>query len=91
MHAPAARAMPGDTEHVPVPEPQPAWTAVYHWLILVPVLSLTHSQYQLDCTSAFQVNVGIAVLMLPVGDIKVALPGRTGAGAVNVPASLQSP
>ncbi len=91
MHEPAASTMPGATEHIPVPEPQLAWTAVYHCLILVPVLSLTHSKYQLDCRSAFQVNVGVAVFMLPVGDIKVTLPGRTGMGAINVPGSLQSP
>ena len=83
--------MPGDTEHVPVPEAHPAWAAEYHWLILDPVLSLTHNQYQLDCASAFQEKVGVVVLVLPDGDTRTALPGGTGAGAVNVPASLHRP
>jgi hypothetical protein len=88
---PAASTASGEREQIPVPEGQPAWTAVYHWLILFPVLSLAHNQYQLDRASAFQEKAGVVVLMLPEGDNKVALPGRTADGAVNVPASLHGP
>jgi hypothetical protein len=61
--------------HVPVPLPQPAWIAVYHWLILVPVLSLTHKQYESEPETAFHVYAGVLVPMVPEGDIWVAGPG----------------
>ena len=40
--APLANVVAGVTEQVPVPELQPAWAAVYHFLILFPELSSTH-------------------------------------------------
>ena len=73
---PEARAVDGVTEQVPVPEAQPACAEVYHVLILpVPLLSSTHSQYQVELGTAFQVYDGVSVLTFPEGEINVAFPG----------------
>ena len=88
---PEASAIPGDTEHIPAPSEQPAWAAVNHRLILVPVLSFTHNQYQLDCASAFQEKAGVVVVALPEGKSNGTLPGKTGSGTVKIPASLHGP
>ena len=46
--------MSGFTEHVPVPEGQPAVDAEYHVLMGVPELSFTYSQYWVELGTAFQ-------------------------------------
>ena len=52
---PAAKAVAGVTEQVPVPEAQPASEALYHSRILFPVESFTLRSYSVAVATAFQV------------------------------------
>ncbi len=83
--------MVGVTEQTPVLPGQAAPDAEYHVLILFPVLSLTHREYQVALGTAFQLYVGVLVTIVPDGATSVALPGEVGTGAVNAMASLQGP
>jgi hypothetical protein len=90
--APFERAAFGFTVQVPIPAPQPTCSAVYQDFIFAePAESFTHSRYQVDPVTAFQVYVGVDVVIVPVGEINAALPGGIALPTVNVIPSLQGP
>src|SRR5258705_498422 len=82
--APGVSTTVGVSEHVPVPLVQPACAAVYDVRMRPPELSSTHSRYWVAPATAFQVYVGVAVVMLPDGATSVAAPGGTALSIVTV-------
>src|SRR5207249_3588717 len=56
-----------------------------------PELSSTHSRYCVALATAFHMNVGVDVVMLPAGASRVAGPGGGVPGTVNVSAVLHGP
>ena len=66
------------TLQVPVPAEQPAWAGVYqtHVRTVAPLLAFfTWSPYWPTFPTAFHVKVGVAVVIVPVGDTRVTLAG----------------
>src|SRR5438093_1358380 len=73
--APELSVTPGVSEHVPVPPAQLACSAVYHCRMRPPELSSSHSKYCVALATAFHMNVGVGVAIVPVGDTSDAAPG----------------
>src|SRR5438445_11881251 len=89
--APELSVTPGVSEHIPVPLAQPACAALYHVRIRQPELSSSHSRYCVAVATAFHVNVGVDVAMLPAGAISVAAPGGGVPASVKTPRALHGP
>src|SRR5437870_5714490 len=89
--APELSVTPGVSEHIPVPLAQPACAALYHLRIRPPELSSSHSRYCVAVATAFHVNVGVDVAMLPAGAISVAAPGGGVPASVKTPRALHGP
>src|SRR5258705_13616478 len=89
--APGVSTTVGVSEQVPVPLAQPAWVAVYTVRMRPPEASSTQSRYWVAPVTAFQVNVGLAVVMLPEGATRVAAPGGGGPATVKGIGGLQGP
>src|SRR2546425_579601 len=79
------------SEHVPVPLAQPASVAVYHCRRRPPELSSSHSRYCVAPATAFQVYVGVVVVMPPDGASSVAGPGGGVPATVNAIPALHGP
>src|SRR5437867_11347934 len=56
-----------------------------------PELSSSHSRYCVALATAFHVNVGVDVAMLPAGATSVAAPGGGVPASVKVPRALHGP
>src|SRR2546425_205906 len=89
--APGLSVTPGVSEHNPVPLAQPACAAVYHCRMRPPELSSSHSRYCVALATAFHVNVGVDVAMLPAGASRVAAPGGGVPASVKGPRALHGP
>ena len=89
--APELRVTLGVSEHVPVPLAQPTCVAVYHCRMRPPELSSSHSRYCVAVATAFHVNVGVDVAMMPAGATNVAAPGGGVPATVKTPRALHGP
>src|SRR5947209_2187584 len=89
--APELSVTPGVSEHIPVPLAQPACAALYHLRIRPPELSSSHSRYCVAVATAFHVNVGVDVAMLPAGATRVAGPGGGVPATVKANPALHGP
>src|SRR2546425_6242604 len=89
--APELSVTPGVSAHVPMPLAQPACAALYHVRMRPPELSSSHSRYCVALATAFHVNVGVDVAMLPAGATSVAAPGGGVPASVKVPRALHGP